>query len=63
VRYERKRRTKQSSAKKNNNDDKHNNNNNNNRDIKIDRGWEVTENGSHMQDTNRKAAGIYKTYI
>jgi hypothetical protein len=53
VRYERKRRTKQQQTTTNNN----------NRDTKIDRGWEVTENGSHMQDIYRKAVGIYKTYI
>ena len=26
-------------------------------------GWEVRENRSHPQDTNRKPAWIYKTYI
>jgi hypothetical protein len=32
------------------------NNYNNNRDIKIEMGWEVRENRSHPQDTNRKPA-------
>jgi len=51
-------------GEQNNIKQKYNNNkNNNNSDIKIDRGWEGRENGSHMQDINRKAAGIYKTYI
>jgi len=56
VRYKRNRRTKQHKTTTTTT-------NNNNRDIKIDRGWEVRENGSHMQDINRKAVGIYKTYI
>jgi hypothetical protein len=54
VRKERKRKTKQNKTK-------HNSNNNNNRDIKIDRGWEMTQNGSQMHDTNRNA-WIYSAF-